>query len=204
VKHSNIVEIVQFSADRKLLACSACGAGADASCNCGVPYVPAAARAAEAIGKTPQKSNRSIAGDLGVDEKTVRRARRSTADKSAVEKRVGRDGRIRRLPAKGRAVTGPPIEAEIKAAHKRFLSLTDEWTDAVLELAASLASARAGFESDEEFDRWAIDRDLYFLSPSECSLLIGLSSDVKRARIALEHTLSDIWHRVEAKQIAVD
>jgi hypothetical protein len=82
------------------LSCSACGAEANASCSCGKPYVPARERAAEAVAAHPDKSNRVIAEEIGVDEKTVRQARASTADQSAVEEsRTGKDGRTRRLPS---------------------------------------------------------------------------------------------------------
>jgi hypothetical protein len=53
-------------------------------------------RAAEAIAKNPKKSNVAIALELGVDEKTVRKMRPPTSDKSEV--RVGRDGKVRRMP----------------------------------------------------------------------------------------------------------
>jgi hypothetical protein len=56
----------------------------------------------------PEKSNRAIAAWIGVDESTVRDARKksgagnpapdSTAGNPAVEKRVGRDGKARKLP----------------------------------------------------------------------------------------------------------
>jgi len=42
------------------LACSACGAEANASCNCGKPYSPRE-RAAEVVAAHPEKSNRAIA-----------------------------------------------------------------------------------------------------------------------------------------------
>ena len=88
------------------IECSQCGATADAACNCGAPYVPKAIRATEAITKNPEKSSRAIAEEIGVDEKTVRKARKATADKSAVEKRVGKDGKVRKLPAKNPKLTG--------------------------------------------------------------------------------------------------
>jgi hypothetical protein len=53
------------------LACSSCGAETDASCNCGAPYLPAGMRAAKAIAENPEKSDRAIAADIGVDHKTV-------------------------------------------------------------------------------------------------------------------------------------
>jgi phage terminase large subunit-like protein len=80
------------------MICTGCGAEANASCNCGVSYMPKAARAAEAIANNPEMSNRAIAEKIGTDEKTVRKARKSTADWSAVRK--GRDGKKRKQPVK--------------------------------------------------------------------------------------------------------
>jgi len=173
---TNVIPLRKPSLAR--LACVKCGAETDAACNCGVEYKPAAARAAEAIAANPEKSNRMIADEIGVDEKTVRKARRltrhervlpewqaaireawlhdhrgktvadyeaagscgdtdegheayrkwvdgwiareggaigrrlfgpkwGTADKSAVEKRVGKDGKRRKLPAKSTANVAP-------------------------------------------------------------------------------------------------
>jgi hypothetical protein len=63
-------------------------------CDCGAPYVSAGQRAAEALKANPEKSNRSIADDIGVSEFTVRKARKkSTSSKDEVEKRIGRDGK---------------------------------------------------------------------------------------------------------------
>jgi hypothetical protein len=85
--------VIQLAVQR--MVCTGCGAEANASCNCGKTYVPAAVRAKEAISSNPGKSNRALAAEIGVDEKTVRNAR--TADDSAVE-RVGLDGKTRSLP----------------------------------------------------------------------------------------------------------
>jgi hypothetical protein len=83
------------------MVCTGCGAEANASCNCGKPYVPKSLRAAEAIRANPEKSNRAIAADIGVDEKTVRKARdEPTADQSAVDTRIGLDGKERKMPEK--------------------------------------------------------------------------------------------------------
>ena len=75
----------------------------------------AAARAGEPIGSAAasdtqaqtgdksdaDKSNRWHAAKLGVDEKMVRIARdKSTAEHSAVGPRVGRDGKVRRMPVR--------------------------------------------------------------------------------------------------------
>jgi hypothetical protein len=81
------------------LRCEGCGTLADAACGCGLPYVPASKRAEDAIAANPQKSNRAIADEVGVSEPTVRRARKPTASHDAVAKRVGKDGKARKVPA---------------------------------------------------------------------------------------------------------
>lgn len=94
------------------LECIACGAETNATCTCGVGYKPKAMLAAEAIKANPAKSNRMIAAELGVSEPTVRRARAKCVIDDAVEpeseKRVGLDGKTRKVPA----ATSPdgPIE----------------------------------------------------------------------------------------------
>jgi hypothetical protein len=100
------------------LKCSSCGVEVDAGCSCGAPYVPAGERAAAAIAETPTESNRAIAERIGVDEKTIRKERKSTADQSAVEKRTGKDGRVRRLPAKKIEVVVDDVAASAKKSRK--------------------------------------------------------------------------------------
>jgi hypothetical protein len=80
---------------RKLI-CSKCGAKARAACDCGAVYEPAGIVAAKALMEHPEKSNRMIAAETGVDESTVREARKKGAGNPAV--RIGRDGKSRRLP----------------------------------------------------------------------------------------------------------
>lgn len=77
------------------MICTGCGAEANASCNCGKAYMPAKQRAAEAIAANPQKSNRAIAEEIGVNQSTVSRARSGVAD--ATPEREGRDGKVYRL-----------------------------------------------------------------------------------------------------------
>lgn len=81
------------------LACEKCGAETHAACDCGVAYTAAAARAADAIAANPEKSDRAIAAAIGVGRETVRRARKATAPHGAVEKRIGLDGKARKLPS---------------------------------------------------------------------------------------------------------
>src|SRR5262249_54377283 len=82
------------------LQCTMCGAETHASCSCGAIYRPKAQRAAEGVAEHPEKSNRAMASEIGVDEKTVRIAR-SGADKSAPDIVTGRDGKTysRKLPS---------------------------------------------------------------------------------------------------------
>src|SRR6516162_6083805 len=79
------------------LECSECGARASASCKCGAPYVPARARAVAVLTEHPEKSDRAIAAEIGVGHATVSRAR-STVPDETVDERIGRDGKVRRLP----------------------------------------------------------------------------------------------------------
>jgi hypothetical protein len=80
--------------------CVRCGAKTKPGCDCGVAYVPAHMYAAKAVAAHPEKSDRTIAKEIGVSDKTVAKARKATAEKSAVEKRIGRDGKARKLPTK--------------------------------------------------------------------------------------------------------
>ncbi|UPK31756.1 hypothetical protein IVB18_25845 [Bradyrhizobium sp. 186] len=61
-------------------------------------YVPAHKVAKAAIAAHPQKSDRAIAEEIGVDHKTVAKARARTGDHSPVEKRIGKDGKARKMP----------------------------------------------------------------------------------------------------------
>lgn len=93
------------------MACTACGAEANASCNCGKPYLPAKKRAAEAIAANPQKSNRAIAEEIGVGRRTVDRARDELGGPGGPPEREGRDGKVYRLPVKEQADPSPAEEA---------------------------------------------------------------------------------------------
>jgi hypothetical protein len=80
--------VIKLSIQR--MVCTGCGAEANASCNCGLNYVPKAVRAAEAVKANPEKSNRAIAEETGLSEPTVRRARASS---DAPETVTGKDGK---------------------------------------------------------------------------------------------------------------
>jgi hypothetical protein len=62
-----------------------------------------------AVAEHPEKSNRAIAAETGISEKSIRLARHSTAAKDAVGKRIGLDGKTRRLPRHDN-----PMQSELK------------------------------------------------------------------------------------------
>jgi hypothetical protein len=47
----------------------------EASCDCRAPYLPAGERAAQAVAANPERSNRALANEIGVDDKTIAKAR---------------------------------------------------------------------------------------------------------------------------------
>jgi hypothetical protein len=76
------------------LVCPKCGVAA--ACDCGKAPIE---RAEYAVLQNPEKSSRSIAAAIGVGRKTVDRARaKATGPRGPVEKRVGLDSKIRRMP----------------------------------------------------------------------------------------------------------
>jgi hypothetical protein len=67
-----------------------------------MPLVPARQRAAAAIVADPEKSDRAIAAEHGMSDRTVNRARKAGATHDAPEMRRGKDGKSypvsRKLP----------------------------------------------------------------------------------------------------------
>jgi hypothetical protein len=60
--------------------------------------LPAGEFAARALKANPEKSDRAIADDFGIGKDTVRRARKSSGASAPVQKRIGKDGKTRKLP----------------------------------------------------------------------------------------------------------
>ena len=70
------------------------------SCHCGAPYVPAGERTKAALPANTDKTDRALAAELGVSHMTIRRAREVAGVTNVTpEKRTGRDGKTRRMPA---------------------------------------------------------------------------------------------------------
>lgn len=102
-----------------MICCLKCGAKAKAGCDCGVGYIPAIAFASKAVRAHPEKSDRAIAAEIGVAPNTVRKAR-ATAQKCAVEKRTGRDGKTRKLPTRMTPEAAAAMQARAEAVARLF------------------------------------------------------------------------------------
>lgn len=110
-QQSNVIPFQPAPSASAHLACGKCGTIAEVKCDCGVDYiyVRASERAEKAIMEHPEKSDRSIAEKIGVGLGTVQRARKSTDPNGSVEKRIGKDGKKRKLPRPtGRTSTALP------------------------------------------------------------------------------------------------
>ena len=96
------------------IKCTICGAVGALGCDHGEgAYRPLSYFVTEALKATPEKSNRALASELGCDEKNIRLARNQLRNNSAVEKRVGLDGKARRMPIR---VTRRATAEEAQAA----------------------------------------------------------------------------------------
>jgi hypothetical protein len=158
------------------MKCSRCGASAEVSCNCGVAYVPVRERARKFVEANPEKSDRAIAKEIGVSDRTVNRARKnSTATFVAVDApRVGRDGKVRRLPSKKR-------KAKLRIVSSND---TDAINDAINQF--SRAYEKLIFDYEKQVLSW-IDR-----SPNVSQeLLYGLSNIINTLSSGLVFKIDD-------------
>jgi ribosomal protein L29 len=145
---SEPTEIVQRVT--RSLACSACGAAGEANCDCGAPYMPASVRAAKAITENPNKSDRAIAAEIGVSDRTVNRARGSTATHDAVEKRVGADGRARKQPARPAGLPADDVGQTIVRASLHNFAARTAADDRLAEKLRKAQLKIIGLESEVE------------------------------------------------------
>jgi hypothetical protein len=93
-----------------LFCCTACDVKGQAKCECGKPYtrMRASEAAALAIAAHPDWSDRQLAKAVGVGVMTVSRARKSsTVPNGTVEKRIGSDGKARKLPERRKPAPMP-------------------------------------------------------------------------------------------------
>lgn len=101
-----------------ILCCVKCGAKAKPGCQCDAAYVPARVFAAKAIAAHPDKSDRAIAAAIGVDHKTVAKARKSVGEKSPT--RVGRDGKRYRATKQMTPEAAEAMRARAEAVARLF------------------------------------------------------------------------------------
>lgn len=161
------------------LECSTCGATAEAACDCGAPYIPAGARAAKAIAGSPEKSDRAIAAEIGVSDTTVLRARKkATASHEAVEKRTGRDGKVRKLPQPKKSA--PHASDPIHETCADCDTQEQHWQRSLSNLAGDAISMRAYWT--REFGKWE-----KFETPSQ---LVKLAGEAARAWAKLASDLA--------------
>lgn len=120
--------VLKFKRHATKLECSSCGVTVDGGCDCGAAYnVTPGRRAAVAVAATPQRSDRAIAAEIGVDHKTVASARRATGERSPVEPRTGSDGKKRRPPRRPEPVISRPAD-EVNAFQRELLTFLDDFT----------------------------------------------------------------------------
>jgi hypothetical protein len=100
------------------LCCVKCGAKAKPGCDCGVAYVPAHMYAVKAVAAHPEKSDRAIAAAIGVDHKTVAKARKSVGDKSPT--RIGTDGKRYRATKQMTPALAEAMKARAEAVARLF------------------------------------------------------------------------------------
>jgi hypothetical protein len=163
--------VVQFPSTRGL-RCSVCDASASASCDCGAAYVPAGERAALAIAANPEKSDRAIAADIGVDHKTVAKARRAPGEKSPPAKRTGKDGKSYPAKPKPKKTKSLPADDPIQEPYDADC-ITDQqrWEWSLGHFAGDAVAMRAFWT--REFGNW----EKFEVSPE----LIKLAEQAEKA-----------------------
>jgi len=114
------------------------------------------------IARTPSKSDREIGKEAGVDHKTIAKARakgKATGEVSPVEKRIGRDGKVRRRASLVKRAGSEPAASipvspqaridelvhEVRIRDARILGLESELAD--LKAAAEASHQRADLAS---------------------------------------------------------
>ncbi|MBR0945914.1 ParB N-terminal domain-containing protein [Bradyrhizobium liaoningense] len=159
---------------------------------------------AKVLSAQPEKSNRSIAKQIKVDDKTVGNVRRELEQRaeiphvSTVEDSKGRKQQVHK-PVKARteavkataAPTAPQAEHPIRAAFEFAERGKREWIESALGLASAIAEARKQFPTDREFALWLIDSDLEYLGPQARTALVDIAAELELVRHILEET--ELW-----------
>jgi hypothetical protein len=183
-------QVVSIRRSAAKLECCKCGAMAETACNCGAPYVPAGDLAAKAVAANPDKSDRTIAAEIGVGKDTVRRARKSVGANAPTEKRVGKDGKSykARKPTTRKPKPGPepsnPFTAEAarEAPSNTATSPAQSMADAV---AVAIAATNRCLPSGLSNAIHAGDVKILFFT-TELDKLIELLTDFRGLRRKVE------------------
>src|SRR5262245_33988708 len=115
------------------LTCAECGSPANGACACGQPYLPPGMRALAAVMKQPMMSNTAIAEKIGVDEKTVRTARKKAGSEYSGPHAKALEGRLykRRKRTRKRA-------ARMATPKQQLIAFTREISDFVADFSLEL------------------------------------------------------------------
>jgi hypothetical protein len=91
---------------------------------------------------------------------------------------------------------------EIDAGFARAQRGTEDWIEGSLQLAQGLALGRKEFPSDPLFGAWLKENNHDHVNKNDRAALIGLASDIDRARTVLQETESRsyrlIWRDAKA------
>ena len=93
------------------------------------------------------------------------------------------------------------IAGRIRAAFARALAAGKQWITATIELAKSLAAARAHFSANQAFHGW-ISRAGIKISPNDRAALINMGRNLPRTRIVLAQTERRSWQLIWRHEIA--
>jgi hypothetical protein len=132
------------SKNPSILHCVKCGVTQEAACDCGVGYQPAATYLAIKMLANAERyagmSDRAIADEIGVDHKTVAKARAATGENSPVDTpRTGLDGRTRRPPKPRKPKLALVTDEEIPTAEECEEEEQEALYDHACELVAMMA-----------------------------------------------------------------
>jgi hypothetical protein len=194
VVSASVITMPRPAAAARQIGCWSCGATTDAACDCGVAYVPAGQRAADAVAANPEKTDRAIAAEIGVDHKTVGAARKLVGEHSPPEKRVGKDGkRYKAKPAK-----------RLKAA-RPFDYIDDSRANFVLQCEFSTIGAQTAMALIH--DCGEIDEELFTIANNAASAWRELAEKLAPTVVKPAHAGSAVKSaadRAEARSRALE
>lgn len=162
-----------------MICCSKCGAKAKPGCNCGAAYIPAHAFAAKAIAAHPDKSDRAIAAAIGIDHKTVAKARKSVGEKSPT--RTGRDGKRYRAAKQMTPEAAEAMKARAEAVARLFPPPTRTIPEAAR---AELIAALRMLTKSRDTAAVLVERQRARLNMSWSDLLVPSDADQSSLRVA--------------------